>query len=265
MNKNRQKALITLIAAGVLTILNGCAGSKIKDPTDPWAGWNRGAQAFNDRLDKYIMKPVAQGYQDVMPDLAHHAVTNFFSNIDDIGVLTNDSLQGEFLQSGQDTARLLVNTTAGVGGLIDVGSMIDLPKHTADFDQTLGKWGVDAGPYLVLPFFGPSSPRGLAGLLGDLALNPISYTGIYFSNDMGMAYAVSGGLGALKAIDTRSNNLGLEKVINEAAMDRYEFIKNAYIARRKYLVNGRTMPEEDDVLKYLDSSKENNMAPVPHY
>ena len=205
------------------------------------------------------MKPVAKGYDQVMPDFAHHAVTHFFSNIDDIDVFVNDALQGKFVQSGEDTARLLVNTTVGIAGFIDVGSMIDLPKHNEDFDQTLGIWGVPTGPYLVLPFFGPSSPRGAAGLLGDAALNPISYTGIYFSSTL-TAYAVSVGVGGLKAIDTRANNLVLEKVIDEAAIDRYEFLKNAYIQRRNYLVHDGHVPEID-VMDYYKKNVD-DLGPV---
>ncbi len=129
-----------------------------------------------------------------------------------------------------------------------IGTLLDLPKHIEDFDQTLGIWGVSSGPYLVLPFFGPSSPRGVAGLIGDASMNPISYTGIFFSSTL-TAYAVSGGLGALRSIDTRANNLGLEKVINEAAIDRYEFLKNAYIERRNYLIHDGNLPA-DDVLKF---------------
>lgn len=261
----KRNAFTVLVAAAMLSVLSGCASTNqtaAKD--DPWEGWNRNAQSFNDGLDSYVMKPVATGYDKVMPGFAHHAVTNFFSNIDDIGVFTNDALQGKFAQSGQDSARFLVNTTAGLGGFIDVGSYLDLPKHLEDFDQTLGKWGVSTGPYLVLPIFGPSSPRGLAGLLGDAALNPISYTGIYFGANSPMSYIVSGGLAAVKAVDTRANNLGLEKVISEAAVDRYEFFKNSYIARRKYLVNDGNVPADDDVLKYQED-KNNSLSPFSPY
>lgn len=260
MNKNKQRQTLTLISLGFLAVLNGCAGTPVQEEPsdDPLAGWNHGAQAFNDGLDDYVMKPLAQGYDYVMPDFAHHAVTNFFSNIGDISVTANDALQGNFEQSGEDGARLLVNTTAGIGGLIDVGSMLDLPKHNVDFDQTLGKWGVDPGPYLVLPIFGPSSPRGVAGILGDMAFNPISYTGIYFGNDPGLAYAVSGGTWVLWAANTRANNLGTERVISEGAVDRYDFIKNAYIAHRKYMVEGSAASEQqekEEVLKYLQDEQ----------
>jgi len=260
MAKNyKEKMSKVLIVAGLLAIISGCASN---DPKDPWQSWNRGAQDFNDGFDSYFMKPVAQGYDWVMPNFAHHAVTNFFSNLDDISVFTNDALQGKFSQSCDDTSRFLVNTTAGIGGLIDVGTMINLPKHNEDLDQTLGVWGVSTGPYLVLPFFGPSSPRGVAGLIGDAALNPISYTGIYFGTKSSTAYAVGFGLGGLKAFNTRANNLGLEKVVSEGAIDRYEFFKEAYLARRNYLVHDGNLPE-NDVLKY--DEKSGTFAPVSPY
>lgn len=243
----RNKKIKVLISAAILALLNGCATTRTSDARDPLESWNRGVQSFNDGVDDYVMKPVAKGYRFVMPNFVDQGVTNFFSNINDIGVCANDALQGKFSQSGMDGARFLVNTTAGVAGLVDVGSMIDLPKHDEDFDQTLGVWGVPTGPYLVLPFFGPSSPRGVAGLAGDAAMNPISYTGIYL-NPTWVSTATSGGLSALHAIDSRADKLAIEKIASEAAVDRYDFFKNAYFSRREFLVNdGKTTDE--DVLK----------------
>lgn len=264
MQNQKYKKSKTLITIAVLALLNACATTQKADSKDPWVGWNRGAQSFNDGLDSYIIKPIAQGYDYVMPGFAHKAVTNFFSNLDDIDVTANDALQGKFSQSGMDGARFLVNSTAGIGGLIDVGSMLDLPKHNEDFDQTFGYWGIPTGPYLVLPFFGPSSPRGFLGLLADAALNPISYTGVYFGSGSALSYEVSGGLGFLKAIDTRANNLSLEKVISEAAVDRYDFFKNAYMARRNYLINDGKVSDDDDVLKYQEKNYK-GMGPISPY
>ncbi len=263
----KNKLSVACLGLSLAAALSACSvtapRSATADPQDPWEGMNRHTQAFNDNLDDYVMKPLAQGYNWIMPDFAHHAVTNFFSNLDDIGVTANDALQGKLDQSWQDGARLLVNTTAGLGGFIDWGSEMDLPKHNEDFDQTLGQWGVGTGPYLVLPLFGPSSARGFLGLLTDLALNPISYTGIYFGSNNYVSYAVSGGLGVLKAVDTRSNYLGLEKVASEAALDRYDFFKNAYFERRNYLVNDGNVPEED-VLKF-EEEKGQGMGPISPY
>lgn len=259
MQLKKCKKISSLFATAILATLSACASN----PADPWAGWNHGAQSFNDGLDDYVMKPVAKGYDYIMPGFAHHGVTNFFSNLEDIGVFTNDALQGKFTQSGQDTARFLVNTTAGIGGFVDVGTMINLPKHLEDFDQTLAVWGVSSGPYLVIPFFGPSSARGFAGLLGDIALHPASYTGVYFPHSSSTATGVSFGLGILRAVNLRANNLGLEKVISEGAVDRYEFFKSAYQSRRNYLIHDGQVPDEDVLLYQEEKGK--GIGPIAPY
>lgn len=250
------------LVIALTALLSGCATVKTVDSRDPLQGWNRGVQTFNDGVDDYVMKPVAKGYNWVTPKFVDQGVTNFFSNLDDISVCTNDLLQGKFLQSGMDGGRFLVNTTAGVVGLIDVASMINLPKHNEDFDQTLGYWGLPTGPYLVLPFFGPSSPRGFVGLVGDAAMNPVTYTGI-FVNPGWVGSAISTGLGAVKAVDSRSDLLGMEKVASEAALDRYDFFKNAYLSRREYLVKDGKVPEED-VLKF-DQEQNKGYGPINPY
>jgi phospholipid-binding lipoprotein MlaA len=260
MTKN---TLIKLTSIGLLLTLSGCAstGLKATDPKDPYENWNRKVQGFNDNVDNYVMKPVAKGYNWVTPTFVNQGVSNFFSNLDDIGVSANDLFQGKFAQSGLDSARFLVNTSVGVAGFVDVGSKINLPKHNEDFDQTLGYWGVGSGPYLVLPFFGPSTMRGVAGLLGDAALNPISYSGVYLHPGY-WATAVSGGLGGVKAVDVRADNLTTEKVASEAAVDRYDFFKNAYLQQRNYLIKDGNVPEED-VLK--DEGKSSPAAPLAPY
>ncbi len=228
-----------------------------KDARDPWENWNRGVQTFNDNLDDYAMKPIAKGYQWVMPSFADRGVTNFFSNLNDIGVTLNDLFQFKISQTGLDGSRFIVNTVAGVGGLIDVAEMIDLPKHNEDFDQTLGVWGVPTGPYLVLPLFGPSSPRGVGGLIGNAAMNPISYV------DSGV---ITGGLFGLNAADQRSDNLSTEKIATEAAIDRYAFFKSAYFQQREYLVNDGIMPEgEEFILEEDEEFNKNGLAPVKPY
>lgn len=246
-----------IIALFSLSLLSGCATTNYTpDPIDPWEGWNRNVQSFNDGLDDYAMKPLAKGYVWIMPSFASRGVSNFFSNLEDIGVTINSFLQGKFAQSGSDAARFLVNTTAGIGGLIDVGSMIDLPKHKEDFGQTLGFWGVPTGPYLVLPFFGPSSPRGVGGLIGDVAMSPVTYVGPYY---------LTFGLFGLNAIDMRASNLAMEKIADEAAIDRYTFYRDAYLAQRRYLVLDGNVPE-DDVLDLLDEDfEEEGFAPISPY
>lgn len=228
----------------ILTLLSGCAStpsSEVKE-TDSLESWNRGTQSFNDTLDDNILKPVARGYQKITPQPVDESITNFFSNINDIGITVNDLLQLKLLQGGMDLSRFLINTTVGVGGFFDVAQKIDLPKHNEDFGQTLGFWGVPSGSYLVLPFFGPSSPRDTVGLVGDALLNPLTYVSVFGGAAVNAATA---GSKVLDVTDTRADMLSSEKVLDEATVDRYDFIKNAYQQRRQYLIHDGNPPEED--------------------
>lgn len=259
MQAGKLSSILNIAAAAVL--LSGCATLPVSDARDPWEGWNRKVQVFNDRVDDYVMKPVARGYRWITPSFVDRGVTNFFSNIADIRVFINDALQAKVLLTGMDSARFLVNTVAGVGGLFDVASEIGLPKHKEDFDQTLGYWGLPSGPYLVLPLLGPSTPRGVLGLLGDVATNPISYTGVYLTPAF-TSTAVSTGLGALNAADMRADNLETEKIASEAAIDRYGFFRGAYFSQRDYLINDGNVSPEDEL--NLDEAEE-NLSPVSPY
>lgn len=223
--------------------LSACATTADHDPRDPWEGWNRGVQKFNDTLDDYVMKPVAQGYQFVTPSVMDQGVTNFFSNVDDIGVIANDLLQFKLLQTGQDTGRFLVNTTLGLGGFIDVASKLDLQKHNEDLDQTLGAWGIPSGPYLVLPVLGPSTPRGVVGVAGDTMSNPINWVN---------PVAIPWGAGTLRTVDMRADLLSATKIMDEASVDRYEFIRNAYFQQRNYLIHDGNPPLDEDMEKEMD-------------
>ncbi|MGZ5054090.1 MAG: MlaA family lipoprotein [Methylobacter sp.] len=239
----------------LLGILEGCA-TTVKDPQDPWEGWNRGVQIFNDKFDDYAMKPIAEGYQWITPSFVDLGVSNFFSNINDIAVTINDLLQFKIEQTGMDGSRFIVNTVAGIAGFIDVAATMDLPKHNEDFDQTLGVWGIPTGPYLVLPFLGSSSPRGVGGLIGDGAMNPISYL---------IGSGVAGGLYVFNGVDLRADNLTNEKVASEAAVDRYSFFKSAYFQQRKYLIHDGNMPEESNLLDIDEDVEKENLAPVKPY
>jgi phospholipid-binding lipoprotein MlaA len=260
----KKKQVVQAVVFAFFSFLAGCATTH--NASDPLEGWNRGVQSFNDDFDKYAMKPVAKGYNWILPQFVDEGVSNFFSNLNDIGVTINDLLQFKLAQTGMDGSRFLLNSTAGLGGLIDVASMIDIPKHHEDFDQTLGVWGVPAGPYLVLPLLGPSSPRGVSGLVGDAALNPATYVGFGAFPGMsnGVETAISTGMYVLNAIDKRADNLATEKVVSEAAsVDRYEFIKNAYFQRRSFLVNDGNLPEGDG--DPLDNLDDGSLAPLdPH-
>ena len=250
-----------LLSTLVISItLSGCAstGKSVPEQNDPWSGWNRGTQTFNDNLDKAVLKPVAKGYQWITPEFVSEGVTNFFSNINDIGVTVNDLLQFKLTQTSMDAGRFLVNTTAGVGGFIDVATMIDLPKHKEDFGQTLGYWGVPSGPYLVLPFFGPSSPRDTFGLVGDALFNPLTYVSVFGG---AAANAASAGSRVLDITDKRANLMTTEKIVDEGAVDRYDFIKNSYEQHRDYYIHDGNPLENADP-DIIDESSETTGAPA---
>lgn len=227
-----------------------CSTTTVKETSaqkeDAFEGFNRSVHNFNESVDKTILKPLAKGYMSIAPEAVEKGVTNFFSNIEDIGVTVNDLLQFKITQSGMDASRFIVNTTAGGLGVVDVASMIDLPKHNEDFGQTLGFWGVPSGDFLMLPFVGPSSPRDMVGMLGDALLNPFNYT-FLFGGGLALS-AGTAGLSALDVTNTRANLMGTEKMINEAAgSDRYGFIKNAYEQRREYLIHDGNVDSGDDI------------------
>jgi len=242
---NSKIPLTCLIATLAIT---GCATTTPKEAaeTDPWQGWNRDTQDFNDGFDKHVLKPLAIGYLNVTNDVVDKGVTNFFSNINDVGVTINDILQLKLLQGGMDISRFIVNTTAGVGGVFDWAEKIDLPKHNEDFGQTLGYWGVPSGPYLVLPFFGASTPRDTVGLLGDALLDPLTYVSIFggFAGNMATI-----GTSALDVADYRAGVMSSEKVLKEATDgNRYDFIKNTYLQHREYLIYDGNPPTAEDPL-----------------
>jgi phospholipid-binding lipoprotein MlaA len=236
--------------------------------TDKFESWNRQMLSFNEDVDNAILKPMAKGYMSATSTDVEKGVTNFFSNIDDIGVAVNDLLQFKITQGSMDMSRFVVNTTAGGLGVFDVAQMIDLPKHNEDFGQTLGFWGVPSGDYLMLPFVGPSSPREAVGLLGDALLNPFNYTFIF-----GGGVAVSAATTSLSVLDVTNTRAGLmttEKMVNEAAAgDRYSFIKNAYQQRRDYLVHDGVSDESDidlldDDADFSSNSKSKSSQQLNH-
>jgi phospholipid-binding lipoprotein MlaA len=252
----------------ISSVLAGCASTSTVNENDPWEGWNRGTQEFNDGLDRNIIKPVAKGYHWITPKFVNDGITNFFNNLNDIGVTINDFMQLKLAQGGMDASRFLVNTTAGVVGFVDVATMIDLPKHNEDFGQTLGFWGVPSGNYLVLPFFGASSPREAVGTLGDALMNPLTYTFVFAGGGAAVS-AINAGSKTVEVTDTRSDMMQTEKIVDEAATDRYSFIKNAYQQQREYLVHDGNVPEGDDLkteeeaaAESADTVKTNAAAPA---
>jgi len=217
----------TLLLILIALLGSGCSTVQVADKRDPWESFNRGVYAFNDDFDRAIFKPLATGYDKVVPSPVNNSISNFFSNLDDVIVLVNDILQLKFEQSLSDLGRITFNTTFGLFGLFDVATAMDLPKHNEDFGQTLGRWGVGSGPYLVLPFLGPSTLRDGAALPVDWQIDPI-----YRNSHKDIQW---GGTG-LKAVDTRAGLLRASRILDTAALDPYTFMRDAYLQRRQNLV-----------------------------
>lgn len=205
------------------------------DEQDPLIGFNRKMHAVNMSLDSYLLRPAAVSYDKVMPDVAKRGVTNFFSNLEDVNVLVNNLLQFKLKSALQDSGRLVINTTVGIGGLIDVATDIGLEKHDEDFGQTLGYWGIKPGPYLELPVLGSFTFRDAVGFIPDRVFNPVTW----IKDD-----ETRWGLIALDVVDSRRALLSSEELLSG---DEYIFIRDAYLQRREYLVaDGVVYDEWDD-------------------
>lgn len=229
-------------AAVALALLAGCAtvsgpqgpGQKL----DPWENWNRKVFAFNEGLDEKVLKPVATAYRDVVPGFVRTAVGNFFANAADGWSAVNLMLQGRFEPALNDTLRFAVNTAFGFGGLVDIMSEAGFEHHYEDFGQTLGRWGVGAGAYIVWPVLGPSSVRESVALPFNRLATPASVI------DDG---AKAAGITVLELVNTRAELLGASRVIDQIALDKYTFVRDAYLARRRSLVyDGEPPPPDDD-------------------
>jgi phospholipid-binding lipoprotein MlaA len=222
----RRSRLVTTFLA---LLLSSCAIVRpAQETSDPWEGWNRRVFAFNDAIDRRVMKPVSEGYLKVVPSPIRTVVTNFFDNLMYINVFLNSYLQGKGKQGYADMGRFLINSTLGLGGLIDIASDLGIPKNEEDFGQTLAVWGFGEGPYLVLPLLGPSSFRDAPGYAFSAFTHPLTYYG----GDQ----IVSASLGALSVVDQRARVKGVFELINAAALDRYIFIREAYRQRRIFLI-----------------------------
>ena len=191
---------------------------------DPWESFNRPVFTFNDTLDTYALKPLAKGYQTVTPQFLEDGVHNVFNNLGDVGNLANDLLQGKLHDAGIDTSRLIFNTTFGLLGFFDVASHMGLQRNDEDFGQTLGAWGLGSGPYLVIPFLGPSTLRDAPAKIPDGFLEPYPYIDHVPTRNVTRAVDV---------VDTRASLLSAEKMISG---DKYIFIRNAYLQNREFRV-----------------------------
>ena len=237
MNSFFRKRLLVALSLSAVVALPGCAtvADDYRDPSDPLEGFNRVMYRFNDDLDTAVVKPLARGYSAIMPAPLNRGVTNFFSNLGDVSSAVNNLLQLKLGRAATDVGRVMVNTTVGVAGFMDVASNMDLPKYGEDFGQTLGTWGIDPGPYLVLPVLGPSSVRDGVGLVAEWYLDPVNYI-----EDDTVRWSVKG----LNIIDTRADLLDASRVLEAAALDPYAFVRDAYLQRRRSLVYDGNPPPE---------------------
>lgn len=206
------------------------------NPDDPFESFNRSIFAFNEGVDKYAFKPAAKGYNFIMPDAASKAVTSFFSNVDDIVVFFNQILQFKFTEAAATSARFVFNSTFGLLGLIDVASDMDLPKHNEDFGQTLAVWGVDSGPYLVLPILGPLTVRDTAGLAVDWTY----FDPIFKRQTLNESLVTL----TVKYVDLRAGLIKASNILDDTVPDKYAFVRDAWSLRREFLIYDGNPPED---------------------
>jgi phospholipid-binding lipoprotein MlaA len=224
---NKIQQTISSMLIGAAISLSGCATTgvteqqNVANKADPYENFNRKMFIFNDTVDDYVAKPISDGYKWITPQFMQTGVYNFFNNLKDINVVINDILQAKFAQGAYDTGRFALNTTMGLGGFVDVAKSVGLEQNDEDFEQTLAVWGVPQGSYLVIPFLGPSTVRGIPGAAFDAAANPTSYVGLPVQ--------------LISLLNTRANAEGALKFIDEAALDPYVFTRESFLQWRNNL------------------------------
>ena len=236
MKPDRPRAariLSVLTTALVLAALAGCASVAQPNPRDPWEGFNRRSYEFNEGVDRVVLKPTATWYREKVPALMRTGVSNFFGNLGDAWSAVNSLLQFRLQDFEENLARFHINTTFGILGIFDVASDLNIDRHHEDFGQTLGRWGVPAGPYIVLPLLGPSTLRDAAALPVDHRFDLVRRIGNDAARDL--TYT-------LRVVDTRSNLIRFGNVLEEVSLDKYSFTRDAYLQRRRAEVLDR---EED--------------------
>ena len=229
-------AFRTILSATLMVQLCGCATGPDRNPSDPLEPLNRATWRFNDVVDRNIAQPVARGYNRVVPRPLRTGVDNFFSNLGDVAVMANDFLQLRFQHGVNDFMRIAVNSSFGLLGVLDVATPAGLTKRDQDFGLTLGHYGVPSGPYLVLPLFGPSSFRDAVGFGVDQFADPVTYMDPAWRNSLWGANFVS----------TRARYLNATNLLEQAALDRYLFVRDGYLGRRQnQLSEGKEAPLPD--------------------
>lgn len=224
-----------LAALALATLVGGCATQAANK--DPIEGFNRAMFAFNEGLDTVAIRPAAKGYEAVLPGPVRTGVMNFFGNIADVFIAVNNLLQGKPAEAVNDAARFVFNSTFGILGVFDVATEMGLEKHEEDFGQTFGRWGAGPGAYVVIPVFGPRDVRDTVGLVFDVAADPVGNVGYVPTRNT---------LLALRLVSDRAALLPADKIIEEAALDKYAYVRDAYLQRRRNLVHDGHPPREPE-------------------
>jgi phospholipid-binding lipoprotein MlaA len=246
--RNVMRSVRRFLLAAIALVLAGCATippDAGRNPADPWERYNRHMSEINDRVDRAVLKPVAQGYSDYVPQPIRDCVGNVFANLYDVPNALNNLLQGKPAEAVSDICRVVINSTVGLAGCFDVASRMGLQRSDEDFGQTLGKWGSGPGPYFVWPFLGPSTVRDSVGRVVGFYTDPVDYLEpVRLRNSM---------LGT-RLVDTRASLLPAERLIEGAALDKYQFIRDGYLQRRNNQIYDGNPPrpkdyydDEDDV------------------
>ena len=240
MTLNRwHRTLCMALLMAALGLIQGCSttrGKSAGDRLDPWENWNRKVFGFNEALDTKVVKPVATVYSNLVPQPVRRGIDNFFGNAADAWSAVNNLLQGKFAESMEDLTRFGTNTLFGLGGFLDVATEFGLDHHNEDFGQTLGHWGVGPGAYIVWPVLGPSSVRESLAMPLDLSVSPALAI-----NDGAVQWELTG----LRLINARAGFLGASKVLDDIALDKYTFVRDAYLQRRRSLVLDGEEPPAD--------------------
>lgn len=240
----------TLLSAGCATVPPG-AGS---NPVDPWEAYNRNVFEFNEGADAYVIKPLAEGYVKVVPEPIRDCIGNIFRNVGDVGNALNNLLQGKPYEASSDICRVVINSTVGLLGCFDVASKVGLTRSSEDFGQTLGKWGIKPGPYFVLPLLGPSTIRDTFGRVADVYTDPVTY--IQYD-----AYQIAAQ--ATRTVDLRASLLQASRLLEGAALDKYQFVRDGYLQRRRSLIYDGNPPREKEPEEPDDAPEKPEAAPSP--
>lgn len=233
-----QSAWRLLFSVMLLLAFAGCATGPNANPTDPLEPMNRSIYKFNDAVDGAVLKPMANGYKAVVPSPVRQGVTNFFSNIGDVWSMINHALQFEIVNAGKTAVRLGINTIFGIGGIFDLATDAGIEPPKADLGQTLGKWGVPSGPYVVIPILGPSSVRDGTGTVTATYYDPVNRVSDNATRNV---------LTVTRIVDIRTQLLNATDAVDAIALDKYSFIRDVYLKRRQNMIKPQKPANDDDI------------------